>query len=147
MRHHLQRFQRCPPGWVTCIITLSWIVLLTLSISIVLVSLSARVISVNFPQGVSDRTRRPGSDKNGQKQKMSNLSALHRWWCPHPGCCPLVLCRSLLNLYLINIQSLPPLPTSLRHFTPTPTPHQSPTSPNHSISHSFLHLTRPSSFL
>ena len=67
----LPKFEGCPPGWVTCIATLPWITLLTLSVSIKLVSLSARVTSVKFQHGVVltetrhiDRTRRPGSDKN-----------------------------------------------------------------------------------
>ena len=63
-----------PPGCVTCIVTLPWIVLLALSGSIELVSLSARVTSVKFQKGVvltdgrtsgpKDRTPGlPGSDK------------------------------------------------------------------------------------
>jgi len=42
-----------PPGWVTCIAALSWIALLVLSVSIELVSSSARVTSVKFQKGVS----------------------------------------------------------------------------------------------
>ena len=63
-----------PPGCVTCIVTLPWIVLLALSGSIELVSLSARVTSVMFQKGLSvsqlettgpiDRTPgTPGTDK------------------------------------------------------------------------------------
>ena len=48
----LPKFEGCPPGWVTCIATLPWITLLTLSVSIKLVSLSARVTSVKFTLGV-----------------------------------------------------------------------------------------------
>ena len=74
--HHvtsLPKFEGSPPGCVTCIAILPWITLLTLSVSIKLVSLSAIVTSVKFQHGLSltqlertrhiDRTRRPGSDK------------------------------------------------------------------------------------
>ena len=45
---HLHCFQSWPPGRVTCIATLPWIALLALSVSIELVSSSARVTSVKF---------------------------------------------------------------------------------------------------
>ena len=102
--HHLHQLQICCPGWVTCIATfaldcllafnnmtkwhnlhwspgcitciatLPWIALLTLSISIELVSSSARVNSVKFHKGLSVTDRRtdglkdrtpgtPGSDR------------------------------------------------------------------------------------
>ena len=58
----LPKFEGCPPGWVTCIATLPWITLLTLSVSIKLVSLSARVTSVKFQHGLGvcfrDQTHR-----------------------------------------------------------------------------------------
>ena len=79
----LPKFQGCPPGWVTCIATLPWITLLTLSVSIKLVSLSARVTSVKFTLGLVhsllettrhiDRTRRPGSDKNPNTRQLKVL--------------------------------------------------------------------------
>ena len=67
--------QSWPPGCVICIATLPWIVLLALSVSIGLVSPSARVTSVEFAKGnlltyilttgPIDRTPgTPGSDKN-----------------------------------------------------------------------------------
>ena len=40
-----------PPGFVTCIITLPWIALLAISVSIELLSSSARVTSVKSAQG------------------------------------------------------------------------------------------------
>ena len=55
-RRPLQCFQSWPPGRVTCIATLPWIALLALSVSIELVSSSARVNSVKsakVPQSVS----------------------------------------------------------------------------------------------
>ena len=63
------------PGGATCIATLPWNVLLALSVSIGLVSSSARVTSVKFQKPLSvcqfettgpiDRTpETPGSDKN-----------------------------------------------------------------------------------
>ena len=55
---HLFKFQIWPPGWVTCIATLPWIVLLALSVSIEFASSSARVTSVKFHQGVSVREKR-----------------------------------------------------------------------------------------
>ena len=72
---HLHCLQSWPPGCVTCIATLLWIVLLALSVSIDLVSSSARVTSVKSTQrlvvcdgqtsGPKDRTPGlPGSDKN-----------------------------------------------------------------------------------
>ena len=67
---HLHKLQTWPPGWVTCIATLAWIALLVLSVSIELVSSSARVKLVKFHKRLLertrhiDRTRRPGSDKN-----------------------------------------------------------------------------------
>ena len=42
-----------PPGYVTCIATLPWIALLALTVSIDLVSSSARVTSVKFAKGGS----------------------------------------------------------------------------------------------
>ena len=76
-RHYKQSpawFQSWPPGCVTRIATLQWNALLALSVSIELVSSSARVTSVKSQQGVSvsllertgpiDRTPgTPGSDK------------------------------------------------------------------------------------
>ena len=53
---HLHRLQIWPPDGATCIsciATLPWIALLALSVSIELVSSSARVTSVKFQQGVS----------------------------------------------------------------------------------------------
>ena len=50
---HLHCFQSWPPDCVTCIATLPWIALLALSVSIELVSSSARVTSVKFQQGGS----------------------------------------------------------------------------------------------
>ena len=52
-KHHLQLFKIWPPDgatWVTCIATLPWIALLALSVSIELVSSSARVTSVKCNQ-------------------------------------------------------------------------------------------------
>ena len=49
---HLHCLQSWPLGWVTCIATLLWIALLALSVSIELVSSSARVTSVKPAQGV-----------------------------------------------------------------------------------------------
>ena len=45
-------FQSWQPGCVTCIATLPWNVLLALSVSIGLVSLSARVLSVKSAEGL-----------------------------------------------------------------------------------------------
>ena len=50
---HLHCLQSCPPGCITCIATLPWIALLALSVSIELVSSSARVTSVKSTQGLS----------------------------------------------------------------------------------------------
>ena len=78
----LPKFEGCPPGWVTCIATLPWITLLTLSVSIKLVSLSARVTSVKFQKGLglthnsthrSDQVERPGSDKNLGTMRIGKL--------------------------------------------------------------------------
>ena len=49
--HHLHCLQSWPPGCVICIATLPWIVLLALSVSVELVSSSARVTSVKSQQG------------------------------------------------------------------------------------------------
>ena len=49
---HLHCIQRWPPDCVTCIATLPWIALLALSVSIELVSSSARVTSVKSQQGL-----------------------------------------------------------------------------------------------
>ena len=49
---HLHCLQSWPPGCVTCIATLPWIAILTLSVSIDLVSSSARVTSVKSAKGV-----------------------------------------------------------------------------------------------
>ena len=46
-------------GWVTCIATLPWIVLLALSVSIGLVSPSAGFTSVKFQKGVGVSDRQP----------------------------------------------------------------------------------------
>ena len=54
---HLHLFQSCLPGWVTCIATLPWIALLALSVSIGLVSSSARVTSVKSAKHQSVRVR------------------------------------------------------------------------------------------
>ena len=71
-------------GWVTCIATLPWIGLLALSVSIDLISPSARVTSVKFQKGLSvsetigpiDRTPgTPGSHKNCQ-----NGSSVPTWF-------------------------------------------------------------------
>ena len=71
--HNLLCFQSWPPDCIICIATLPWIALLTLSVSIELVSSSARVTSVKSHKGVlrtsgpKDRTPGlPGSDKNRQ---------------------------------------------------------------------------------
>ena len=48
----LSKFQSWPPDCVTCIATLPWIVLLALSVSIELVSSSARVTSVKSQHGI-----------------------------------------------------------------------------------------------
>ena len=74
---HLHCLQSWPQGWVTCIATLPWIILLALSVSIELVSSSARVTSVKsdlislhkvsdgVTSGPIDQTPGlPGSDKN-----------------------------------------------------------------------------------
>ena len=61
---HLHCLQNWPPGCVTCIATLLWIVLLALSVSIDLVSSSARVTSVKSTQPPSVRdTRTQRSDQ------------------------------------------------------------------------------------
>ena len=49
---HLQMLQIWPPGCFTCIVTLHWIALLALSVSIELESLSARVTSGMSAQGL-----------------------------------------------------------------------------------------------
>ena len=49
--HHLHWFQSWPPGCVTYIATFPWIALLALSVSMELVSLSARVTSVKSQKG------------------------------------------------------------------------------------------------
>ena len=78
-------FQSWPPGWVTFIATLPGITLLALSVSIELVSSSARVTSVKFHKrlvvcdgqttGPIDRTPgTPGSDKNVNIQKNDMFS-------------------------------------------------------------------------
>ena len=54
--HHLHCLQIWPPGCVTCIATLPWIALLALSVSIELVSSSARVTSVKSTQGLGVRS-------------------------------------------------------------------------------------------
>ena len=51
--HRLHCFQSWAPGRITCIATLPWIALLAISVSIELVSSSARVTSVKFAQGLS----------------------------------------------------------------------------------------------
>ena len=58
---HLHCFQSWPPGWVTCIATLPGITLLALSVSIELVSSSARVTSVKSqkPFGLTDGQTNP----------------------------------------------------------------------------------------
>ena len=72
--HHFQCLQSWPPGCITCIATLPWIALWPVSLSIELVSSSARVTSVKFHKGLGgthgvtfgpiDRTPGlPGSDK------------------------------------------------------------------------------------
>ena len=76
-------FQSWPPGCVTCIATLPWNALLALSVSIELVSSSARVTSVKSQQrsrrewrtsGPKDRTPGlPGSDKNYCDQTKSAM--------------------------------------------------------------------------
>ena len=48
-----------PPGCVTRVATLPWNALLALSVSIELLSSSARVTSVKFQQGVSLSEREP----------------------------------------------------------------------------------------
>ena len=57
----VQNFTTRLTGWVTCISTLPWIALLALSVSIDLLSPSARVTSVKFqkPLSVSDREPDP----------------------------------------------------------------------------------------
>ena len=73
-KKNLHCLQSWPPGCVTCIATLPWVALLTLSVSIELVSSSARVTSVKFQKGVRRTDRQtsgpidrtpglPGSDK------------------------------------------------------------------------------------
>ena len=69
--HHLHCLQSWLPGCIACIATLPWNALLALSVSIELVSSSARVTSVKFQKGVwrtsgpIDRTPGlPESDKN-----------------------------------------------------------------------------------
>ena len=76
---HLHCFQSWPPDCVTCIATLPWIALLALSVSIELVSSSARVTSVKSAKGVGithsltsrpiDQTPgfKPGYDKDETK--------------------------------------------------------------------------------
>ena len=46
--HHLHCLQSWPPGYVTWIATFPWIAILALSVSVELVSLSARVTSDKF---------------------------------------------------------------------------------------------------
>ena len=103
----LQCFQSWPPGRVTCIATLPWIAILALSVSIELVSSSARVNSVQFYKGVlvcdgltsgpKDRTPGlPGSDKKSKKNstKKSVFSiSIGPWytWVPIYGSKPLSL--------------------------------------------------------
>ena len=68
--HHLHCFQSWPPSRITCIATLPWIVLL-ISVSIELVSSSARVTSVKSrkrdghrPRPIDRTPNLPGSDRN-----------------------------------------------------------------------------------
>ena len=49
---HFHCLQSWPPGCVTCIATLPWIALLALSVSMELVSSSAKVTSVEFWKGI-----------------------------------------------------------------------------------------------
>ena len=81
-------FQSWPPGWVTCIATLPGITLLALSVSIELVSSSARVTSVKFHKrlvvcdgrtsGPIDRTPgTPGSDKNAMFKQIIQFKTIY----------------------------------------------------------------------
>ena len=56
--HNLHWSKIWPPGWVAFIATMPWIVLLALSVSIGLVSPSARITSVEFAKGNHNRTHR-----------------------------------------------------------------------------------------
>ena len=87
--HHLHCLQSWPPGCVICIATLPWITLLALSVSIELVSSSARLwLSVKSQQcgvlkfqttGLIDRTPGiPGSDKNN---KETSKGEKQTWLC------------------------------------------------------------------
>ena len=59
--HHLHCLQSWPPGCVTCIATLPWITLLTLSVG----QLSLQKVSHGRTSGPKDRTPGlPGSDEN-----------------------------------------------------------------------------------
>ena len=80
---HLHCLQSWPQGWVTCIATLPWIILLALSVSIELVSSSARVTSVKSAKGLSvtdgrtsgpkDQTQgTPGSNKKSLTETGQN---------------------------------------------------------------------------
>ena len=76
---YLYWFQSWPPVCTTCIVTLPWIAILALSVSIELVSSSARVTSVKSQKGhlerlgPIDRTPGiPGSDKNLNKSLKIN---------------------------------------------------------------------------
>ena len=69
----VRRLTTCPPGWVTCIATLPWITLSTLSVSIKLVSLSARVTSVKFQKGVSLSELKTDTKTNRSDQRYLGL--------------------------------------------------------------------------
>ena len=64
------------PGWVTCIATLPWIVLLALSVSIGLVSPSARVTSVKFTLGPSVTETGP----QGHLGPIKNFASPEQGW-------------------------------------------------------------------
>ena len=75
---HLHCLQSWPPGCVTCIATLPWIALLALSVSIELVSSSARVTSVKSQQGVSLTDRHP-DPKIGPQVYLGPIKMGHIW--------------------------------------------------------------------
>ena len=73
---HFHCFQCWPPGHVTCIATLSWIALFALSVSIGLVSSSARVTSVKSQKGGSRTDRQTPGPKDRTQDTWVRLKSI-----------------------------------------------------------------------